>query len=374
MTERERYLETLLFGTPDKVPFAPGHPRKSTLEAWHRQGLSAERHWWDALREEIGLPLEPAGSKTELGVSFRMLPIFEEKVLEHKDGHYIVQDWMGNVTEISDQYDYTYIRNAIDFVTRRWLMFPVEDRASFALMKKRYDPQAPDRFPPDFKERCARLRQRDYAAGISFAGPFWQLREWVGFEPLCMLFRDDPAFVQEMIDFWNEFVSRVMAPILDARCIDYIHISEDMAYKEKPMISPQMTRQFLKPVYDRWIKEARQAGVKVIDMDSDGRVDLLIPIWIDSGINVCDPIEVAAGNDLNEFRRKFGRRMAYCGGIDKRRMAAGGQVIEREIARIAPVVKSGGFIPGCDHGVPADVSWPDFIHYSRLLAELTGWR
>ncbi|OQA30800.1 MAG: Adenylate cyclase 1 [Betaproteobacteria bacterium ADurb.Bin341] len=49
-----------------------------------------------------------------------MIPTFEEKVLEHKNGHYIVQDWMGAVTEISDKYDYTYIRNAIDFVTRRW--------------------------------------------------------------------------------------------------------------------------------------------------------------------------------------------------------------------------------------------------------------
>lgn len=27
----------------------------------------------------------------------------------------------------------------------------------------------------------------------------------------------------------------------------------------------------------------------------------------------------------------------------------------------------------CDHGVPPDISWPNFVEYSRLLAELTGW-
>ncbi len=53
-----------------------------------------------------------------------MNPMFEEKVLEHRDGHYVVQDWMGNVVEISDTFDVTYIRNAVDFVTRKWHRFP----------------------------------------------------------------------------------------------------------------------------------------------------------------------------------------------------------------------------------------------------------
>ena len=35
-------------------------------------------------------------------------------------------------------------------------------------------------------------------------------------------------------------------------------------------------------------------------------------------LNVCDPIEVAAGNDINEFRKKFGKNIAYRGGVDKR--------------------------------------------------------
>ncbi len=36
MTQRERFLETLLFGKPDKVPFEPGEPRESTLSAWYK--------------------------------------------------------------------------------------------------------------------------------------------------------------------------------------------------------------------------------------------------------------------------------------------------------------------------------------------------
>ncbi|MHC4915444.1 MAG: uroporphyrinogen decarboxylase family protein [Planctomycetota bacterium] len=374
MTERERYIAALTYGTPDRVPFAPGGARKSTRETWRRQGLPEGRDYMEVLREELGIEKPPPGDRVQTGVNFRMMPAFEEKVLEHRDGHYVVQDWMGNITEISDEFDYTYIRNAIDFVTRKWHSFPVETPEDFETkMKWRYDPEAPGRFPEDFAERCRKMRDRAHVAGIRFSGPFWQLREWCGFEPLCMKFIEEPEFVKEMISFWTDFVSRTMAPILEAGVIDYIGINEDMAYKEKAMISPAMTREFLKPCYDRWVAETRAAGVPLVDMDSDGKVDELIPIWIEAGMNVCDPLEVAAGNDINEYRREFGRKMAFRGGVDKRCMAKGGKVIEDELRRVEPVLRGGGYIPGCDHGVPPDISWPDFKHYARLLAEMTGW-
>jgi uroporphyrinogen decarboxylase len=372
MTPRERYLETMRFGAPDRIPFEPGGPRESTLKRWQREGLPAGVHWFEELHRRIGVAYErPWGP--DPGVLFRMNPMFEEKVLEHRDGHYVVQDWMGNVTEISDEYDYTYIRSAKDFVTRKWHRFPVADRADFEAMKQRYRVDDPDRYPADFAERVGRLRDRRHVTSITFAGPFWQLREWCGFEPLCMLFVDDPEFVREMVEFWTGFVSAVMVRVLDSGVLDRIGINEDMAYKEKSMISPAMAREFLFPAWSRWCREARQAGVPLVDMDSDGKVNELIPIWIDAGINVCDPIEVAAGNDLNAFRAQFGRAMAFRQGVDKRCIAKGGRAIEDELDRIAPVVRDGGFIPGCDHGVPHDISWENFIQYSRLLAELTGW-
>jgi uroporphyrinogen decarboxylase len=134
-----------------------------------------------------------------------------------------------------------------------------------------------------------------------------------------------------------------------------------------------MAREFLLPVWRRWGERIRGAGVPVYAMDSDGFIGELIPLWIEAGINCCDPVEVAAGNDLPAFRRRFGRAMAYRGGVDKRAMARGGRVIEEEIARLCPVIEDGGYVPSCDHGVPPDVSWPDFVRYVGLLARATGW-
>lgn len=199
------------------------------------------------------------------------------------------------------------------------------------------------------------------------------MREWCGFEGLCLRMADDPEFVDEMAQLWTDFCSAVMRPILARVQIDYLYFSEDMAYKEHAMISPAMCHRWLQPAYERWIGEAKAAGCEIFDMDSDGRVDELIPIWADSGINVCDPVEVAAGNDLVAYRERFGRRMAYKGGVDKRAIAKGGEIIEAELERLRPVVDDGGYIPGCDHGVPSDISWPNFVSYARRLAGITGW-
>ena len=373
MTPRERYQATLLFKTPDKVPLSPGGPRESTRKAWHEQGLPEEMSHVDAYHEILGIPKETPRPQPSLGASFQMIPTFEEKVLEHKDGHYIVRDWMGAITEISDEFDYTYIRGAKDFVTRKWHRFPVQTRDDWEEMKTRFDPQHPKRFSEDFEETCVKLQDRDGVAHVHFNGPFWQLREWVGMENLCILMVDDPEWIEEMVQFWTVFVSETLAPILERVTLDSVGISEDMAYKAHSMISPAMVRRFLMPAYKVWAPQIYASGCPIIDMDSDGDITELIPLWIEAEINVCDPIEVAAHNDIVAFRKKFGRQIAYKGGIDKRASAAGGDVIQAELDRITPVVEDGGFIPACDHAVPSDISWSNFLDYTKRLAKITGW-
>lgn len=383
MTQRERFIETLSFGRPDRIPFGPGGPRESTLARWHREGLAPDANYMDVViaqvdvrRAEKGLApgdFSPRVAQVDPGVSFRMMPIFDEEVLEHKNGHYIVRDWMGAITEISDQFDYTYIRSAKDFVTRKWHKFPVENWDDWERMKERFDPKTPGRFPEDFDTRCAALRERDYPFTVHFNGPFWQLREFCGMENLCTLMLEQPDLVHDMARFWTEFCSAVMGPILARAVPDMLHFSEDMAFKEHPMIGPEMTREFCAPSYRRWCSEARAAGTPLCAVDSDGRVDLLLPVYIECGINCVDPMEVAAGTDLNALRKTYGRELAFRGGVDKRAIAAGGETLDAELRRLKPVIDDGGFIPSCDHGVPSDVSWENFQDYALQLAELTGW-
>ena len=374
MNDREQYLATWLFGKPERVPLCPGYGRKSTLDTWHRQGLPTEVGTYNeyAYRLAGGTRAWPQGGAS-FPVNERMVPMFEEKILEDRPGSRVVQDWKGNICEIGKEFTPDYLRNAIDFVTRRWIKCPVESRADWVAMQRRYDAAEPSRLPADAEALGRQLTGRSHILQIHFSGPFWQLREWVGFENLCTLFYDDPGLVRDMIAFWDDHIARLLERVLRYVTPDVVHLSEDMAYKSFSMISPAMTREFLLPTWKHWGEIVRNAGVPVYGMDSDGFIGELIPLWIEAGINVCDPIEVAAGNDLPAFRRQFGRNMAYTGGVDKRAMAKGGATIAAEIERLRPVIDAGGYVPGCDHGVPSDVSWPNYVEYVRLLAGATGW-
>lgn len=108
-------------------------------------------------------------------------------------------------------------------------------------MKHRYNPDDPARFPEDFTDRCRKMDQQDKVVSIFFSGPFMQLREWLGFEGLCYSFIDKPELINDMVEHYREFISILLKKILKSVKIDYVHVSEDMAYKGKSMISPEMT-------------------------------------------------------------------------------------------------------------------------------------
>jgi len=81
MNARERYLETMLFGKPDKVPFSPGGPRQSTRAMWYTQGLPEGVDWSTHLYEILGIEREVRTPNVNLGLPwdcFRMKPMFEE--------------------------------------------------------------------------------------------------------------------------------------------------------------------------------------------------------------------------------------------------------------------------------------------------------
>ncbi len=375
MNDRERYIKNLLFEKTDRIPLVPGGGRESTRDNWLKQGLPPDQvqQYNEYAYRQVGgkLPWPTGGSG--FSVDFRMIPQFEEKILEEKDNSRIVQDWKGNICEIDKRFTVEYLRRAIDFVTRRWIKCPVENRKDWEDMKRRYNANDPKRLPADAAALSQNLVDRDWVVKINVSGPFWQLREWVGFEGLCLLFYDDPGLAGDMIAFWENHVSTLLKKTFKYFTPDSVHISEDMAYKCFSMISPDMARKFLLPTWKRWGEIILGAGVPLYDCDSDGFIGELIPLWIEAGINVCDPIEVAAGNDIAAFRKQFGKNMAYIGGVDKRAMAKGGTIIEQEIERLRPVIEDGGYIPSCDHGVPPDVSWPDYVHYVRCLAKATGW-
>ena len=162
MTARRRMLETMLFRRPDRVPLQPGGGRRSTLEAWHRQGLPADVADYNEYAYRLSggtLPWPAADSRFR--VNERLIPIFEEKVIEERPDSRVVQDWKGNICEIGKEFTVAHLRDAIDFVTRRWIKCPVENRKDWEDIQRRYDSDDPARLPADAAALGARLADRE---------------------------------------------------------------------------------------------------------------------------------------------------------------------------------------------------------------------
>jgi methionyl aminopeptidase len=62
----------------------------------------------------------------------------------------------------------------------------------------------------------------------------------------------------------------------------------------------------------------------------------------------------------------------FCHGVpsDKRILAEGKDAIDREVDRILPAMKKrGGYFPTCDHGVPAEVSFENYVYFRKRMLE-----
>jgi len=75
------------------------------------------------------------------------------------------------------------------------------------------------------------------------------------------------------------------------------------------------------------------------------------------GFDAMCPWEVAAGNDVVKVGQKYPNLIMSFGGIDKRILAKDKQAINKHLEYIIPrMLRRGGYIPTCDHGIPATVS------------------
>ena len=171
--------------------------------------------------------------------------------------------------------------------------------------------------------------------------------------------------MEHLTSLWISLWERVAAEVQ----IDHIHTWEDMSGKQGSLISPSMVRQFMMPQYDRIAAFARNHGVRLVSVDTDGDCRELVPLMLGHGINTFEPFEVQAGNDIREYRSQF-PKLGILGGLDKRALAAGRAEVEVEVAKATEMVKLGGYIPGFDHLIPPEATWENMCYAAQALLKV----
>jgi len=196
----------------------------------------------------------------------------------------------------------------------------------------------------------------------------------MGLEQLSLMVYDDPPFFEEMITTVADCIVTVLEKILTSGVqFEACAMWEDMAYNAGPLLSPRHFQKYLVPHYRRIADLCHSHKVDVIWLDCDGKIDALLPLWLEAGINCMFPIEVGTwGAYPIKFRQEYGKDLLMMGGFDKRILAQSKTEIERKIHRLTPLVEEGGFIPFCDHRVPPDVPYKNYLYYLERVRENWG--
>ena len=161
---------------------------------------------------------------------------------------------------------------------------------------------------------------------------------------------DRPSYIRRLLkkinDYWIE-VGKIEIEL----GVDAILLTDDLAYKSGPYLSPQQMRDFIWPTFQERITAFRK--VPVI-LHSDGNVSSLLDSLIELGINGIHSLEPTAGMDIGKVKQKYGDQLVLLGNIDCGELLTQGteqevqETVRRTIAQAAP---GGGYFLSTSNGV-----------------------
>ena len=192
--------------------------------------------------------------------------------------------------------------------------------------------------------------------------PFERAHAMQGMEAFLLNMGMDPDFARTLLEKIAGHCKQLMGRFLDelGDNVDIIKIGDDLGTQESLMISPQMYRDILKPVHADFIDFIKSRTRAKIFFHSCGDVAPLIGDFIDIGVDILNPIQTSSGklSDLPALKKRFGKNMVFCGGIDSHRILPFGSVeeVRQEVRRVMQILgPGGGCMIGPVHTVMNDV-------------------
>jgi len=370
MTNRERALAVLRYQSYDRLPVVHFGYWGETLAKWQAEGhLKSEDlvDYWDGSPADFVIA-------AKLGFDFnwantcytdtRLRPSFEPRVMEEfPDGRRHVLNANGVI--VVEQPGAGGIPSEIDHLLKDRALWETHFKARYQWMEERVDPVY-----------LARLKTtpRKVPLGLYCGSLFGQIRDVMGVEGVSYLYVDDEPLFREIIDTVGDLCYRATARALSFGLdFDFAHFWEDICFKNGPLVSPAVFREYVGPHYRRITDLVKAHGIEFISLDCDGVIDALIPVWMDNGVNTMFPIEVGTWNaSILPWRKQYGKELRGVGGMNKTVFARDRAAVDAEIERLKPLVALGGFIPCPDHRIAPDAKWDLVRYYCDRMRKVFG--
>ena len=252
------------------------------------------------------------------------------------------------------------------------LSYPVETMDDWLKIKHwfKFDEA---RIDVDKLKQQKKLHEQGQLTRITINGGFDMPRELMGEENLCIAYYEEPELIADMMETFTELSLKRIERAGEIVPIDLLSVHEDLAGKSGPLVGPMQISEFIAPYYKKVWDCARSYGAQLFSQDSDGNINSVIDSFIECGVNCFYPMEPAAGMDIIEVRKKYGKTICLKGGIDKHALRKTKEDIKKELEyKLSEPLLGGGTVFGLDHRIPNGVSIENYRYYVQYGRELLG--
>jgi uroporphyrinogen-III decarboxylase len=351
---RDEYLDHMTFRTNARPLFTELFgPIIGLKEEWTAQGATPQELDFSAFRFRAPLGFHVPVNTGWIGGC-------DTEVLEETADHVIARDAMGRRVKLCK--GVATIPLPLDY--------PVRTMDDWRRIKSHYA-FSEARFQAGWETAARTAREAGQVVTVGIPGGFDQPRQLLGEEALCMAYYDQPDLVHDMLATIGDTAFQVLERVTRTVPVDVLSVHEDMAGKSGSLAGPAQIREFIRPYYRRLWDLAHDRGARLFDQDSDGNMNGVIEAFLECGVNCMHPMEPAAGMDVVAVRERYGRRLAFCGGIDKHVLRRSQDAIVAELEyKVPPLVRSGGCMLSLDHRIPNGTPLANYRFYHRTMWQI----
>ncbi len=239
-----------------------------------------------------------------------------------------------------------------------------------------------------FKETDYATNLVGYSHGLGFAS------YGAGSIDDAILAGDDPKALHELREQSVTNSIQRMGKVIDSagQYIQLVTMGDDMGTQNGPMCSPRYIEEFCMPYYKRFCDFVHANSDIKVFLHNCGSIKELIPMLINAGIDVLNPVQISANNmDPQKLKDDFGDDICFWGGgCDTQRVLATGTpgAVTDHVRHLMRIFKkNSGFVFNQVHNIMGNVppeniaamldtaykeSFYDAVHVGEDLSNKTG--
>ena len=196
--------------------------------------------------------------------------------------------------------------------------------------------------------------------------------EMMGFESFSIALFENEDLIKNLNDRLGELVLSMFEYFAQSDVVDAIWYSDDIAYTNSLMVSPQVLDKYFFP----WLKKigdlAKQYNKPLI-YHTDGILYDVFDKIIECGVDAIHPIEPKAMN-IADVKQRYGNKLCLIGNIDVDLLSRGtvNEIRKNVIKNIEEVGKDGGYCVGSGNSIPEYVKLENYIAMIETVKEINS--